>query len=298
MVRVPKFYYRRELITLPPWQGQVDSWLISPTAKAGFELHPAFMRDGVEQDEFFVGKYVCSLSQQGHLQSVPGTTPILNSIIEFKRNASGWNSRIMTQLIDRVEGLNTLGASGFDLLSIDTLSAVQMLCFVEHATFDVRHSIASGHTMSSIYTDVDSPANIAASYRGITGLWGNVWQYVHGISFSVSSSYSEYVVYKDRYFGNTKLEWPGDNSSRLFSAVDWTKAAFLYNFPKSRLSDDRWDLGRGYAPANNFPRASLRGHYLIIGGQWDTADDAGLLAARGEKASDVFGFRLTKFNDK
>ncbi len=55
MVRVPKFYYKSSKV------GNVYSWWISPTLIAGFAVHPAFVKDGVEMDQFYIGAFEASV---------------------------------------------------------------------------------------------------------------------------------------------------------------------------------------------------------------------------------------------
>lgn len=51
MVRVPKFFYKSEK------DGTTYRWWISPVAAPGFTVHPAFVSDSVEYDEFFFSAF-------------------------------------------------------------------------------------------------------------------------------------------------------------------------------------------------------------------------------------------------
>jgi len=51
MVRVPKFYYKSEN------SGTTYRWWISPIAKDGFTIHPAFVSDSVEYDQFYFSAF-------------------------------------------------------------------------------------------------------------------------------------------------------------------------------------------------------------------------------------------------
>lgn len=51
MVEIPAFYYRYL------YDGSVHLWEISPVAKAGFTLHPAFVKNGVNVSARYIGAY-------------------------------------------------------------------------------------------------------------------------------------------------------------------------------------------------------------------------------------------------
>jgi hypothetical protein len=51
MVEIPKFWFHHEL------SGGKNQWRISPTAIAGYTLHPAFVKAGVEVDHRYIGAY-------------------------------------------------------------------------------------------------------------------------------------------------------------------------------------------------------------------------------------------------
>lgn len=69
MVEIPKFYSMRERI------GNIETWAITGEPKSGFNVEPAFVVDGVEQDFVYVGAYNASDLLDGSYYSYSGTLP-------------------------------------------------------------------------------------------------------------------------------------------------------------------------------------------------------------------------------
>lgn len=272
MVRIPKFYYRRAMISLAPWQGQVDSWLISPTPQAGFSVHPAFIRDGIEQDEFFVGKYVCGLSETGVLQSVPGVMPATNTSTNqtpHPNHTVGWGNSWTGLFSSRVDPLNTDGVTGFDLWNLHALSAIQMLYIVENCSFDSQAVTGRGHVDGYAPDAVDAPSVLAASYRGIIGLWGNIHQVVSGSVYSRATYPTDVVA-----------------GSPFLQGQD-VRAAFVIS--GGRIANDIAGIA---APSGAT-------QLLVHGGQYNSGETAGIVAANylsPVQFSGTFGYRLVKYN--
>lgn len=160
MIRVPRFFYRVSDITLDG--APAVAYHISHLAIEGFAVHPAFL----SCRQFYVGAYQASV-QDGKLASVPGTMPATaRSLCEF----------------DELAGArNVGGASGWMQWSALQLGAIQMLYLVEHATMDCQAATGRGRVDAAGVAAVDAPDVLEASYRGMIGLWGNVWQWVGGM---------------------------------------------------------------------------------------------------------------------
>lgn len=178
MVKIPKFYCCRTLLN----DGK-EAWFISPEPSRGFTVHPAFVLNGVEVDQFWIGKYQASLSApipSGQLQSIPGVMPVTDISIEEANTA--------------INVLNSTGQGGFRQIHMDMINALQWLFLIEHASPDAQGKIAKGHVNGGSILNVDDPAVAAATYRGIVGLWGNISQLVEGIRTSYGSiHYASYT---------------------------------------------------------------------------------------------------------
>jgi uncharacterized repeat protein (TIGR02543 family) len=223
MVRIPKFYYKhtydeatgKHEFWVAEWSSQAEAFLEA----AGFKLHPAFIRAGVEKDYVLIGVYQAWLDEDsGKLFSISGEIPTtLKSIVDFRTAAqargAGWNQ-----------------------LDIQTISAVQLLYLVEYATTNCQTSIGRGvvdiewdSTIKAVATGgCDELAgesgvgnNSMVSYRGIENLWGNVWAFVDGINIKWSEKQpyvSDHDFVCDKFDENYKL-----TGITLPSAKGWIK---------------------------------------------------------------------------
>ena len=81
----------------------------------------------------------------------------------------------------RAYARNVSGVSGFRLWSYYDLSAIQMLASIEMGGLDMQALIGQGRVSQSSAANVDASDVAQATWRGIVGLWGNVWQMVDGL---------------------------------------------------------------------------------------------------------------------
>ena len=188
MVMQPKFYYKRIPVRL---EKQVDDtyqvkgyhmtkWidLISPTARDGFKLHPAFKKGDVELDYYFIGE------NDGCLESADGAydmndntvtigsspyTGIKFSSIAGAKPASGSSKADISKnnALTRDAIRKMCANRGADWIQEDITiaSAEQMLFVVEYATFNIQavSVFGSGVTnlpwVDNINNSVPNPAN-------------------------------------------------------------------------------------------------------------------------------------------
>ena len=166
MIKIPKFYFKAGVVPSGTYAGKAY-WMISDQPAPGFSVHPAFIgAGGVELDQIWVGRYQAS-SSGGKLQSVPGVSPRVSMDFPTAR----------TEAYAR----NTGGVSGFRLWSYYDLGAIQMLASIEMGGLDMQSLIGQGRVNASSAANVDASDVAQATWRGIVGLWGNVWQMVDGI---------------------------------------------------------------------------------------------------------------------
>jgi hypothetical protein len=76
---------------------------------------------------------------------------------------------------------NTGGVTGFRLWSVYDLSAIQMLASIEAGGTDMQVLIGNGWVSGSSAVGVSSTYEMQAGWRGLWGLWGNIWQMVDGL---------------------------------------------------------------------------------------------------------------------
>jgi hypothetical protein len=167
MVQIPKFYYKVGAAPAGSAHAGQKCWWVTDQPMTGFTLHPAFMDGGTEIDHVYVGKYQGANDGGTKLGSVAGTTPLVS--IDFPTMQSRANAR------------NTGGVSGFRLWSIYELAAIQMLALIEVGGADMQALIGQGRVSASSAANVDASDVAQATWRGIVGLWGNVWQMCDGL---------------------------------------------------------------------------------------------------------------------
>jgi len=97
---------------------------------------------------------------------------------------------------------NNIG-TGWGLMNFHTLCLLQMLFYIEYASFDSLSKVGPGYTNAAntgplasggaaAYegtngTSVGTNDTQAVSWRGIENLWGNIWQFIPGYNTTDSS---------------------------------------------------------------------------------------------------------------
>lgn len=123
--RIPKYYEKLEM------SESKLTYSISPSARKGFHVAPAFMQGEKEIPYIDIGSYEASIDKQGHLRSVSGVMP------EF-------TGHTLDQYRELAE------ASGNQLFDWRGNQALQGLFLVEFATLDSQ-AIMSGETQYLAY---------------------------------------------------------------------------------------------------------------------------------------------------
>lgn len=167
MVLVPAFYFR--VADAPPGSDRAGRrcWWISDQPLPGFERHPAFFDAGQPIPHFYVGKYQGTADGSTKLGSAAGVNPLVS--LDFPTMKA------------RAAARNTGGVEGFSLWSIYQLSAIQMLALIEMGGADSQALIGQGRVNQSSAANTNAADVAQATWRGIVGLWGNVWQMVDGL---------------------------------------------------------------------------------------------------------------------
>ena len=269
MVEIPKFYYKRGTSAAGN-----PAWWISDQPLAGFAVMPAFMLDGVEVAAFQYGKYQASLSG-GKLQSVPGVLPAVG--------------RSLTQFLADAEARNVSGVAGFRLHHYDMWLAIQWLYLIENATMDSQTATGEGRVNESSAAVVDASDVAQASYRGIVGLWGNVYQWMDGTRTLNS------VIQRRSYNGS----WASTGES----VPNGGGLQYPITF---RATGDEQFIANTYSTSND-ASATLPDYrrwydggeyYPCVGGYWSNGANAGLWCVlcsySASFANSYFGARLAR----
>lgn len=176
MVKIPKFYFQRYR------EGNIEHIRIANKATSGFTLHPLFNHGGIESEYAYIGAYKTSSNNK----SVSGASPQTSqSRVTMRNNA-------------KVKG------TGWGIIDIAALSAIQMLILVEFANNNVQSVIGRGYcdgnssalstgTCDNVSGLTGRPAGtdgkVDVVWRGIEGFWGNIWEWVDGVIWYNSAYY-------------------------------------------------------------------------------------------------------------
>lgn len=178
MVEIPKFWYKYENV------GGVHKWSISDAAQTGYEVHPAFIRGGVEKSF----RYYCAY--QGYTLS----TKLISG-----------SGRVPTAGKTRATFRTEAAANGTGWSQIDwnLLIAVQLLYLVEYANFNTQAMLGQGITSGGVYTAVTGSSNSLGnasspstntstqfmSYRGIENWYGQIRKLIDGVNVNARVYY-------------------------------------------------------------------------------------------------------------
>lgn len=278
MVKVPKFYVKAGNVPSGTHVGK-RYWMVSDQPAAGFALHPAFMNAGAPIDQFWVGKYQGTNGGGTKLGSVAGVTPLVS--IDFPAMRA------------RAAARNTGGVTGFALWNYYQLGAIQLLALIEMGGADSQALIGQGHVSGSSALAVDNATVAQATWRGIVGLWGNIWQMVDGLETDASSKFKV---------------WDKSGNKTWVTTGQTAPASGTYPVTFSTDSGANHDLAPGFLPATGNATASNGSTGDIFyqspncvayhGGSWSGGADAGLFSlgvyASASTASTGIGGRLAK----
>ncbi len=206
-----KFYYRvvplktEKINDADGYHLRKARYYISDIPKAGFKVHLAFVRNGIEADRIYlsafegciydtsIGKYLLEDEQvadfnNDQLSSIAGAKP-----------CSGLNQQLTRANMRKLA--NNRGV-GWEQMLIKSLSATQLLFIIEYASFNSQKMVGmgavskdntasgnsaenTGHTLSlgNKSGNVINSNNIqCVTYRGEENLWGNIWKFIDGIN--------------------------------------------------------------------------------------------------------------------
>ena len=221
MVEQPKFYYKVVPLELEKIQGgkgfhmRKARYYVSDTMKAGFKLHPAFIKDGKEKNFIYLSAYEgctydtsASAYKLNDAQDVDWTNDALASIAGAKPTSG------LTQSGATRNGFRTIAAkrgSGWSQQTIQSVSATQILFLVEYASFNIQEKLGAGVTtkvddgatsMTEITGATTTLGNKSGqvintngysvvAYRGEENPFGNLWKWVDGINTNNGSTFAE-----------------------------------------------------------------------------------------------------------
>jgi hypothetical protein len=297
MVEIPKFYAARIKA------GTVTTWSISPTPRTGFDLHPAFLKDGVEVSHRYIGAYDACVYDTSTSSYVDGLN--LDNADTLYVYADDVLASVAGKYpavgITRAQARQLAGnrGAGWRLADFWLIQAIQMLYLVEYQTYYSQLVLGAGNTngsyLASSAVQTDSPHTIAGasnawgnastngtqpsagakpgtaymSYRGIENLFGNAWNWIDG--FNINNNQA--------FVSNTTAHFADDTSTNYTSLGTAMPAANNY-------VRDHQDIDHAWLPSSVTGASATTGwtdsyfqasgwRVARFGGGADTGADAG-----------------------
>ena len=252
MVEIPKFWYKYE------YASNVHSWSISDVYLSGYELHPAFYKDGAWVDYRYIGAYEGVGYDNGTTAYFdgddvsdtktqwPGGTAI-DTANDKLGSVSGF-APLMNETRAEFRAIALNRGTGWRQQDFYLVSAIQLLYLVEYASWNSQSVIGMGRTeltggtwakdsyigvtgksnsAGNVTTNVGGNTNNAyMSYRGIENFYGNVWKWVDGFNINnnipyVSNIESDFA--DDTTTDYYRLEDTGESGITLPSSNDYQK---------------------------------------------------------------------------
>lgn len=171
MVEIPKFWYKYEHVS------GVHKWSISASnCGPDYEVHPAFIRGGVEKDYRYYPAYE-GFNLSGKLISGSGRIPTVSQ------------TRAQFRILAAANG------AGWSQIDWNLLVAVQLLYLTEYADFNSQAMIGRGNDTGSDYTMTTGGSNSIGnasslstnndtwmSYRGIENWYASMFKFIDGVN--------------------------------------------------------------------------------------------------------------------
>ena len=161
MVEIPKFYIRQEYFD------NKIRWAISLQQLAGFQLHPAFFKDGAEVNYRYYSAFEGSMFDASTSAMTAKASIHLNLYAtgdKFCSVAGQWPKT--AERWDEYDAGSEARGAGWRNIDFALNSAVQLLYLIEYASFQSQAMIGAGRTNLSHASN----SWVADSYIGQTGL--------------------------------------------------------------------------------------------------------------------------------
>ena len=305
MVEQPKFYYKRVPLVLEPIQDgtgyHLRKWrdYVSDYPKAGFKVHPAFIRDGVEYDKIYYPAYEGSIydtSAGAYLladeQIADFNADKLSSIVGAKP-ASGLSQNLT--IVNTRKLANNRG-EGWQQIDIIAHYAEVLLMSIEYATFDEQTAIGQG-----VVTFADDAASnmavntgatsflgnasgmapgtngkVSISYRGRENGWGNIWKWNDGLNIECKGIHEAYWA-DSNFVSDIKTE-PYKPCGFTLAKTNGYISAIGYHQDCDFMYIPSETLGASNRPLNDyFYQNNEYNGFLVapLGGDWNSGSHAG-----------------------
>lgn len=306
MVEQPKFYYKVVPLELEKIQGgkgfhmRKARYYVSDTMKAGFKLHPAFIKDGKEKNFIYLSAYEgctydtsASAYKLNDAQDVDWTDDVLASIANAKPTSG------LTQSSATRNGFRTIAAKrglGWSQETVQAATATELLFLIEYASFDMQSKIGAGVTtktddgatsMTEITGATTTLGNKSGqvintngysvvAYRGEENPFGNIWKWIDGINVYNKNEGSVYIA--DHGFKDDTNAAPYSDAGITICGSNGYVSAFAYNEDFDWLFIASEVLGNSSLPVGDYfwQNKAYNGYTVaLLGGYWADGSNAG-----------------------
>lgn len=325
MVEQPKFYYKVVPLELEKIQGgkgfhmRKARYYVSDTMKAGFKLHPAFIKDGKEKNFIYLSAYEgctydtsASAYKLNDAQDVDWTDDVLASIANAKPTSG------LTQSSATRNGFRTIAAKrglGWSQETVQAATATELLFLIEYASFDMQSKIGAGVTtktddgatsMTEITGATTTLGNKSGqvintngysvvAYRGEENPFGNIWKWIDGINVYNKNEGSVYIA--DHGFKDDTNAAPYSDAGITICGSNGYVSAFAYNEDFDWLFIASEVLGNSSLPVGDYywQNKAYNGYTVArLGGSWINGSVAGgfgwhVSNASGNRYRDIGG---------
>jgi len=265
----------------------VDTYGLAPAHTfSETDTHPLFIVDGNYVDYAYISAFEGYINNDMVLESVAGVTP---STIDTQTDARTY-----------AESRGT----GWELMTIQATSALQVLYMVEYATLNSQSAIGNGITSAggiantgatgSTGTDrgnltygTTGNSTTAMSYRGVENLWGNISCAVEGLNVNASRvpwiapqsrtrpTYYQWSTFSSPYVTQTSAIFNSGAGSYIESLMPYQSKSCVSAFlgytgggtSSTYFCDDAWLPTTGNL-------------VMMQGGRYNDAAGAGIFAQR------------------
>lgn len=316
MVEQPKFYYKVVPLELEKIQGgkgfhmRKARYYVSDTMKAGFKLHPAFIKDGKEKNFIYLSAYEgctydtsASAYKLNDAQDVDWTDDVLASIANAKPTSG------LTQSSATRNGFRTIAAKrglGWSQETVQAATATELLFLIEYASFDMQSKIGAGVTIktddgATSMTEITGATTTlgnksgqvintngysVVAYRGEENPFGNIWKWIDGINVYNKNEGSVYIA--DHGFKDDTNAAPYSDAGITICGSNGYVSAFAYNEDFDWLFIASEVLGNSSLPVGDYfwQNKAYNGYTVIIlGGSWIHGSYAGGFSWAVDRAS-------------
>lgn len=302
MVEIPKFYYLQTLV------GDLNTWKIRTTLYTGYQVHPAFVKAGVEVPYRYVSAYdACYLDATDGAYKSGLNLDDMTSNLDFANDKLASVSGVYPLVGVTRSECRTLSANngtGWHQLDFALWSAIQMLYLVEYANFSTQANLGAGNTngsyLSSSANQTQSPHTIAGasnalgnastntttgagvsakpgtsfmSYRGIENWYGNCLNWADGINVNVTATGNVHITNDYRNFADGTA-----TGYTLVSSAFPTGSGFIRNILNTAAyflsSTNSGGSSTTYLTDQHFASASAS-RVVTVGGSASDGESAG-----------------------